>query len=324
MEKKIQQTTEELKTKLKSPLDFKKIKDPKVLKIIKIAALIIVGIILIFVITMGVGIYAFGWNDNFTKTVTKYIPYPAALVGGNSVRLSEYFEEIYHAKTYFKKSGIEPIKDYQKVILDRLINRTIIQKLAKDYNIQVTPEEIDAQFKQEADAQGGEDKLAEILLELYDYNIKDFKKLIKYKLLEDRLKEKAPVRLHVQHILVKAAKNADAKTVASAKAKADELYQKVTSGKEDFGAIAKEFSEDDASKNNGGDLGFFSLGQLVKEFEDAALATKVGQISKPVRTNFGFHIIKVLERKGDVEKNFDDWFAGVKKNTKTLKFIKIK
>jgi len=83
---------------------------------------------------------------------------------------------------------------------------------------------------------------------------------------------------------------------------ADHIMRELKSGK-DFSELARKFSSCPSSKN-GGDLGFFSRGQMVKEFEDAAFTMEMGQISNPIRTQFGFHIIKVCERKGgaDIDK----------------------
>ncbi len=61
-----------------------------------------------------------------------------------------------------------------------------------------------------------------------------------------------------------------------------------------------------ASEKNGGDLGYFSRGKMVQEFEDAAFAMQVGQISKPVKTQFGYHIIKVVDKKAAQERSFEE------------------
>jgi peptidyl-prolyl cis-trans isomerase C len=81
-------------------------------------------------------------------------------------------------------------------------------------------------------------------------------------------------------------------TDAQAKAKADELRAKIVAGA-DFAEVAKKESDDTGSGSNGGDLGSFGHGQMVPEFEQAAFAAKPGEVTPVVRTQFGYHIIKV-------------------------------
>lgn len=96
--------------------------------------------------------------------------------------------------------------------------------------------------------------------------------------------------VHARHILV------------STEAEAKEVAERLKKG-EDFAALAKEKSKDPGAE--GGDLGFFARGQMLKPFEDAAFALEVGQISEPVQTQFGWHIIKVEEKRDQALPTFD-------------------
>jgi hypothetical protein len=87
-----------------------------------------------------------------------------------------------------------------------------------------------------------------------------------------------------------------------ARQKAEDLLRRVRAG-EDFAALAKEYSEDPGSRAQGGDLGWFGRGQMVKPFEDAAFALKEGEVSGVVESPFGFHIIKVEERRRQMNEN---------------------
>ena len=105
---------------------------------------------------------------------------------------------------------------------------------------------------------------------------------------------RTPERVHARHILLATASKSDADK-AKIKAKAEDLLKQLRSGA-DFGELAQKNSEDPGSASKGGDLGWVVRGQMVKEFEDTTFALKPKEISNVITTQYGFHIIQVLEK----------------------------
>ncbi|HKI88039.1 MAG TPA: peptidylprolyl isomerase [Draconibacterium sp.] len=98
--------------------------------------------------------------------------------------------------------------------------------------------------------------------------------------------------VNASHILFVVKPGASDQEVEDARKKAEKVRQEILNGK-DFNEAAKEYSDDPSAKTNGGKLGYFTAFQMVAPFEDAAYNTPVGEISEPVRSSFGFHLIKV-------------------------------
>jgi parvulin-like peptidyl-prolyl isomerase len=102
---------------------------------------------------------------------------------------------------------------------------------------------------------------------------------------------------------------------------------------EDFAALAAEFSTDTSNKDTGGDLGWFGKGQMVAEFETAAWAMKIGEISQPVKTQYGYHIIQVIGHENrpltadafDQLKQtaFNDWLTAARKQAEDAGLLTI-
>ncbi|MFL0401624.1 peptidylprolyl isomerase PrsA [Bacillus nitratireducens] len=109
-------------------------------------------------------------------------------------------------------------------------------------------------------------------------------KAIKATVTDKDVKDNHKPEMKVSHILVK-----DEKT-------AKEVKEKINNG-EDFTTLAKQYSEDTGSKEQGGEIAGFAPGQTVKEFEEAAYKLDAGQVSEPIKTSYGYHIIKVTDKK---------------------------
>lgn len=106
-----------------------------------------------------------------------------------------------------------------------------------------------------------------------------------------------PEQRHAAHILIAVPAQASEADWKAAKEKAEAILQQVKQDPAKFAELAKKYSADPGSATNGGDLGFFGRGMMVKSFDDAAFSLKSGEISGVVRSDFGFHIIKLLEVK---------------------------
>jgi peptidyl-prolyl cis-trans isomerase D len=120
-----------------------------------------------------------------------------------------------------------------------------------------------------------------------------------------------PEQVRASHILLKT----EGKDDAAVKKQAEDLLAKVKAGA-DFAQLATKFSEDEASKAKGGDLDFFPQGQMVPEFDKVAFSLKPGEISDLVKTQYGYHIIKVTDKKAAATKSLDEVRAQIEDQLK--------
>jgi peptidyl-prolyl cis-trans isomerase D len=126
---------------------------------------------------------------------------------------------------------------------------------------------------------------------------------LKVKYQQDIAQYQVPNRVHAQHILFMTVGKPDAE-VDEIKKKAEDVLKQAKKGAK-FDELAKKYSEDPGTKDKGGDLGWIVQGQTVPEFEKAAFSQQPGSISDLVKTQYGFHIIKVLEKETAHTKPFD-------------------
>lgn len=201
--------------------------------------------------------------------------------------------------------------------LDNLISKKIIEQEAEKQNIQVSDAEVEKEIKELADYYGGQDAFEQTMAS-YNTSMDDVKKDVvlnvqleklmgsKITITDEEIQKyfeantdsfATPEQVKVSHILV------------DSEEKAQQVKQQLAAG-QDFAELAKKYSTDTASKDLGGDLGMVSKGEMVEEFEKAAFALEIDQISEPVKTEFGYHIIKVSEKNaaqpGTLEENKDE------------------
>ena len=238
-------------------------------------------------------IYRFGSEGDLVYRVSQIVPYPAARINGKFISYGDYLFELRPLKYYLQnqsssQSGQPPVDfkseegkkqlaQLRSQAMDYAKQKTIINQLAKEEGVTVSKKELDDEVNTLISQEGGEAKFKTAIKDYFDWNISDFKRAFKTQILQRKLLPKYSVEQRKQ---------------------AEEISQKIKNG-EDFAALATQYSQDTGSKDQGGDLGFSSRGAYVKEFEDAAFSLDTNQVSGIVETQYGFHIIKVTEKKDD-------------------------
>ena len=241
--------------------------------------------------------------------------------------------EAYYGNTVWDQEIEEGVKykdKFKEMILDQMIYTEVIYEAAKKENLLPTEEEVNKLIEEFNTSIKDNDAYKKQLKELgIDDNFLKYQ--FERNLASDNYKEKFNKdnsvtndemkkyydenkddfyidQVEASHILIKTIDDEDKKLSdekkAEAKKKAEEVLAKAKAG-EDFSELAKEYSQDTVSAKNGGDLGFFKKGEMVKPFEEAAFSMKVGEISDLVESDFGYHIIKVTDKE-DRQKTFDE------------------
>jgi peptidyl-prolyl cis-trans isomerase C len=185
-------------------------------------------------------------------------------------------------------------RDYLIAFLTDMI---LVSKAAEDQKLGDTPE-----FKRKAEFNRKKLLMSALLDKTGKTALTDE---AMHKVYDDAVKQMAPeAEVHARHILIRAPAD-DEKASKAAEDKIKTVIARLKKG-EDFSKVAMELTEDPSGKANGGDLGFFGKDQMVPEFADAAFNLEKGQISEPVKTQFGWHVIKVEDKRTKPLPTFDE------------------
>ena len=297
------------------------------MKLMKIRPQKLVVALLAIVLMPGL-IYAQSDKAQSDKTSSTRV----AIVNGNEISDKALEFELKQVKQRFSQQGITLSEDQAKEVrsktLNNLINQELLYQDSRDKGIKVENEavtgrlaDIKKRFPSEADF---EKALQNVGLTETDLKEKIARGLAIEALVNSQITEKIvisdeenktfydehpeffkkPGQIRASHILIKVDPKADDTQKALAKQKIKTLQEKLKSG-EDFGALAKEYSEGPSNVKNG-DLGYFERGRMVKPFEDAAFAMKPGEVSGIVETQFGYHLIKVTDKKPETTVAYED------------------
>ncbi len=260
-----------------------------------------------------------------TAAFTPTPPAPlAAQVNGQYLFLADYERRVAQYEQALIEQGIDPNTDEGQAylvqaradVLEGLIDGALIQQAAVQLGISMTEEELENQIEADIAAGGGQAAFDE-WLQATDQTRDDYKEMLRQALTSQRVMESVSSsvgaeaeQVHARHIMVESEELAQ------------QIQTMVLQGA-DFAALAREHSVDLATKDNGGDLGWFPRGLVATELEGAAFALQPGQVSDVVRLGDGYHIIQVVEREATRPLSpemqldlklavFEEWLAGQK------------
>lgn len=245
----------------------------------------------------------------------------AARVNGQDIPMAVFQKQFFQFKVALTDQNVDLTTDEGKAalaqvrmqVLNSLIELALIQQAAARMGISISDEQLEARVQETVASGGGEEKFQEWLAES-GITAEEFREQLRAELLTEMVIQQVTgtvsdtaEQVHARHILL------------STEQAAQEALRRIQAG-EDFARVAREMSQDEITRADGGDLGFFPKGMLSvpREIEDAAFALQPLQISGIVRSPYGYHIIQVLERQAgrplppDVyqamkQKAFGDW-----------------
>jgi len=291
-------------------------------------ALVLGGFVLAVFIILGVfavGIYKFEWTDKVTLKVASIIPYPAFFVNGKPVSYAKYEQYLKTYTTYTKefyikeeqkidvdsKEAQDILSDSKQKIKDLLIRNTIVRDEISKRKIKYNVQEVNDSFNEFIKNTGGEEEVQNNLNKYYGISLTEFRSSF---FMDAFLSGK------LQNIIAE-----DKELNEDAEKRAQSVLEEIRKGA-DFAETAKKHSEDTETASQGGDLGFIAKGMMVPEFEDAAYKLSVDQVSDPIKTVYGYHILKVTEVDGEERKvshiliqarDFEWWLSDQTQKVKT-------
>jgi len=259
----------------------------------------VAGVIFVFLLVLVLGVYKFNWNNRIFSGTTKVIPFPAVYVrGAGSLSVSEIKANTASVKKFYESQDFEKIGmrvDFstdqgakrlavkEKEVISKMIENKVIENLAKKRGITLTDSTVATELESNIQQFGNKDNLMSDLARLYGWTIKDFEqKVVKPGMYSEKL-----AQVYMNEL-----------DTSAQQAKIKSLYEKVASKKEDFAKTAKE-SSDGQSAQSGGDLGWSTKDQLIQAVADKAFSMKTGEISEPIESPLGFHVLKLEEKKTD-------------------------
>ena len=261
-----------------------------------------------------------------------------AVVGDVSITQEQFDATVAQAKASYAAQGVDfPAVDtpqYNELkaqIVDYLVKKELISQKAAEMGVEVKSTEVDERIAGYVAQSGGQKKF-DGLLKKSGITAEDLRAQLEVQMLQEKVRKEVgkdvavtaeevqafyddpdnksqfevPDTIDARHVLVK----------TKAEALAVQRALEADSSDANWKKVAKKYSIDPGSKGSGGSLGTFPKGRMVKEFENEAFSIKVGTISSPVKTQFGYHVIEVTKKTPGSTTTFEEAKAGIEQQLK--------
>lgn len=269
------------------------------------------GLLAFIVLYIGVGALV-GWkvykdkseSTNIRRILVAY-PYPAVLMPQDVILVRDYLNQLKYIRHFADKTKkpLPPDNELRQQLINQMIETRLLLHGTRRYGVRVTKADIDAAFRKIADSNGGPEEVSKLLTDLYGMTEREFRTLIRDQLLREKFKKDVIAQVQAKHILIRDEK------------KANDILEQIKKEPTRFDELAKQHSEDTVNRDKAGDLGFLPRGVMVQEFEEAAFKLNKNEITQElIKTEFGFHIIKVVDRRGKVDRSYKDLITELRQN----------
>lgn len=253
------------------------------------------GLIIFIVLVLFIGsflfvIYRTDWNNAFFNRVVSLLHLPAATVNGSFLSYAEFKDDVAVLESFFNseealQSGIPQDAYVKKTVLERQIRRQLVSDALIEFGQELTDEDINKQLEEVTRASGGKEELKNILENLYSWSVPEFiEKALRPLLEEERLSIYISQNPELNRV--------KERRIYTVKEELDEGGE--------FAELAKQYS-DDSTAPSGGDLDWFTKGDMVQEFENEITKLDVGETSDPFRTIYGWHIVNLTDKNDENE-----------------------
>lgn len=221
----------------------------------------------------------------------------AALVNGQPITMDEFEKQVAQVEAFFIQEGLdlesaegsERLAQARLQVLEQMIDQELIRQAALGMGVSISESQLESSLQDIIGQSGGREAFDQSL-QAMSATYEDFRQMLLDQLLSEAVYGEITASIsstaeqaHARHILV------------TSREQAEDAWARLQAG-EDFAYLAREYSEDISSRETGGDMGFFPRGVMPPEVEEVAFGMEVGAVSGMVESQFGFHIIQVLER----------------------------